>query len=358
MASEVKQFWEEAAHGEILEVSWKALRPAREGWSIRKSEDTESDNALVESIRLCGVSTPVKVSAIDGAIISGNRRYQAAKSAGVERLLAMVIKVPSEQHERYQYLNDNLGQRTLTQSEMLLATNERKKLHEQLFPETKAHVAGGLKRALDTTNDKLSLVSMKAFTEQESIRVGKSRRTIERELSIAAKAHETILKALDDETIDATKAYDLSRLDPSLQIEAFELVKSKEISSTKSKNLIEKFKKEKKGERQIYVIDDKAGPVEINNWIESITSKCKSTAEVLKKFSKESVASISVDPDKWGDLTKAVKALNSEAEVVNGAINPKVIAGKARVFRTQKTLNVEDSDVQSDETNATLHPEL
>ena len=85
------------AEDELAQLPVDALRPGK--YQPRTRMDEASLAELADSIRARGVIQPIIVRAVDGGhyeILAGERRWRAARLAGLERVPAVVREVPDE----------------------------------------------------------------------------------------------------------------------------------------------------------------------------------------------------------------------------------------------------------------------
>lgn len=97
----------------ITEKSIKALRPHPFNVAVYGQESV--DNELLRSIGENGILVPLTVKK-DGTIISGHRRFMAAKEAGLKRLPVVISAFSDELEEKQSIIEHNRQrQKTLTQ---------------------------------------------------------------------------------------------------------------------------------------------------------------------------------------------------------------------------------------------------
>ncbi|WP_022836323.1 ParB/RepB/Spo0J family partition protein [Salisaeta longa] len=174
--------------GRVAEVAVEAIRP--NPYQPRQSFSDEALGELAASIEQLGIIQPITVRALGGGqfeIISGERRWRAARRAGLEHVPAFVRKADSEQ-----------------MLEMALVENVQR---EELNP---IEVAMGYQRLIDECS----------LTQEEvSEKVGKSRSTVANFLRLLklppriqaalrdgdiAQGHARALIAIDDTEVQLT----------------------------------------------------------------------------------------------------------------------------------------------------------
>lgn len=87
----------EAAEGELSQLPISAIRPGR--YQPRTRMDDAALAELADSVRARGVLQPIVVRPLPGGeheILAGERRWRAARLAGLERIPAVVRSVPDE----------------------------------------------------------------------------------------------------------------------------------------------------------------------------------------------------------------------------------------------------------------------
>jgi ParB family chromosome partitioning protein len=152
--------------------------------------------SLAESILLTGQINPItvkKVSADRYRVISGRRRYSALKYIQEElhpekKIKALVyIKDIDALREELIKIDENIMRQALDDVELDESIYRRKQIYEELHPDTKQRVAGGVARHGEKTAP--------AFTQDAARSLNISRRTIEKAVSRAARASDSVKKA-------------------------------------------------------------------------------------------------------------------------------------------------------------------
>lgn len=174
--------------------------------------------AIAASIEQKGQDTPIQVRRNGGGLlhlVAGAHRLEACKRLGVE-VRAEVI-VCSELEARLIEIDENLFRRELGALDRAVFLAERKKVYEEMFPETRR--GGKNQHTQNLLTDKMS------FSKETAQRVGLNERSIRRAISIAEAIPEDVRKRLV-----GTKAADsqsdllfLASLDASMQRKALTL---------------------------------------------------------------------------------------------------------------------------------------
>ncbi len=131
---------------------------------------------IAESIRLHGrVIEPITVHMEKKGqytLIAGAHRLEAAKLAGLTTIPATIYEQLSKTIVRLMEIDENLCRHELSALDRAVFLSERKKLYEEMYPETIAGVAGAVGKHNPAN-------AMFAFAENVAETIGLSRRTIE-----------------------------------------------------------------------------------------------------------------------------------------------------------------------------------
>jgi ParB family chromosome partitioning protein len=111
----------------------------------RRRVNMEKVAQLADSIKEVGLLSPVLISQ-DKVLVAGNHRLEAFKLLGRESIPFSYAEVNDLLRLRRAEIHENLIRNNGTQLEQSEWLAEDKKLYEQLYPETKRGVAGGLAR--------------------------------------------------------------------------------------------------------------------------------------------------------------------------------------------------------------------
>lgn len=178
-------------------------------WQPRSKFDEEALQDLAESIKVQGIIQPITVRSLNAdtyQLISGERRLQASKRAGLDKIPAY-IRTADDQQMLEMALIENIQRENLNAIEIALS-------YQRLLAEC------NLKQ------------------EQLGERVGKNRSTVTNYLRLL-KLPPDIQVALRDNRISMGHARALIAIDDfSLQLEIFKLVISQELSVRKTEELV------------------------------------------------------------------------------------------------------------------------
>jgi ParB family chromosome partitioning protein len=192
-------------------------------------------SSLAESIQAIGQINPITVKKNGNKyqIIAGRRRFTALKhiesTTGKKQKVLVVIKDLSQVHQDLIEIDENLMRQDLTEVEFDEALYKRKQLYEQLFPETKKDVAGGIAKGNKDKKNEKKL----AFTADASKKLNTSRRTIEKAVSRASKASDKVKKARENGVISPSKVDLLVTLDHTEQNLLLPFAKDSDVSEVK-----------------------------------------------------------------------------------------------------------------------------
>ncbi|WP_412557569.1 ParB/RepB/Spo0J family partition protein [Thalassospira sp. MIT1370] len=129
-------------------------------------------------------------------LLAGAHRLAAAKQAGFSVIPAEVDPDTNPLEARLVEIDENLFRHDLNPLDRAIFLAERKRIYEELYPDTRAGVAGG-KAGRKSTTDTMSAVPGKAsFAEDAAIRTGLDPRTIRRAVSIATGLSAKVRKRL------------------------------------------------------------------------------------------------------------------------------------------------------------------
>lgn len=210
----------------------------------RLKQDIQS---LVESLLKIGQINPITVvkEGDEYRVIAGRRRYAALTYIQEElkpeqEIKAQVsIKDISGLEEELIKIDENIIRKQLGDIEFDEAIFRRKQIYEELHPETRKDVAGGLAKGRKSQQDAGKAPKGKgqparpAFTKDAATKLNVTRRTIEKAVSRAAKASEAVKKARAGGLLQS-KVDLLVMLDTDEQDMLLPLVKKMDLADTKA----------------------------------------------------------------------------------------------------------------------------
>lgn len=154
-------------------------------------------DALADSIAAVGQINPITVKKTEHGyrVISGRRRYAALhrlqeRTNQWQEALVYVKDVDALNEELIK-IDENLMRVQLGGAEFDESLYRRKQLYEELFPETRAKVAGGAGKAAARAGRARKV----AFTADASQKLGVTRRTVEKAIARASRASEAVKAA-------------------------------------------------------------------------------------------------------------------------------------------------------------------
>lgn len=194
---------------DLKEISLDCIQPGK--YQPRKNFSTEALSELTESIRTQGVIQPILVRHIDQQnfeIIAGERRFRAAKNAGLEKIPALVREVSDETAVAVALI-ENIQRENLNPLEEALA----------------------LQRLIEEFN----------LTHQDVAKaVGKSRTAVTNLLRLLS-LEETIKELLEAGALEMGHARALLILEPELQCQAGKLIVEKQLSVRETEQLVKEL---------------------------------------------------------------------------------------------------------------------
>ena len=136
---------------------------------------------IADSIVKIGLQHPIIVRQMANGmfeLISGLHRLAALDLLGIDHITASVVdKNLSDSQMRLMEIDENLCRHKLTPLDRMRFLAERKRVYEQLYPETKRGVAGATKLHKKCATDTMSVT---CFTESTAEKLDISERTIRR----------------------------------------------------------------------------------------------------------------------------------------------------------------------------------
>lgn len=145
----------------------------------RKARKAEE---IAQSIKTIGLINPITIDN-DYKLIAGLNRLEACKLLGHEFIECNVLSI-SGLKSMLAEIDENLIRDDLTALENAQWLAERKKIYLELYPETKAGVAGAIAKHASADYARAEIPS---FTESTADLTGKSKRTIEIDVQIATE---------------------------------------------------------------------------------------------------------------------------------------------------------------------------
>jgi len=222
-------------------------------------------DALADSIQHIGQINPitVKKTANGYRVISGRRRYAALhrlqERTNKWQEALVYVKDVDELHEELIKIDENLMRVQLGGAEFDESLYRRKQLYEELFPETRAKVAGGAgKAAARTGRDRKA-----AFTADASQKLGVTRRTVEKAIARAARASDSVKEARKEGRLTPSKVDLLVGLPAKDQDQLLPLVQAADLA--KARELVDQA--HRRGARAVVLTHDeeKHDPAELNS---------------------------------------------------------------------------------------------
>ena len=194
-------------------------------------------DALVESLETVGQINPIVVRKAGAKyrVIAGRRRYSALKQiqkkSGKPQTAMVVVKDLDAIQEELIFIDENLMRQELTEVEYDEALYRRKQLYEQLHPETRKNVAGGVAKHRGAETKKAEPA---AFAADSAKQLKVSRRTVEKAIARAARASDAVKKARERGELSPSKVDLLVALEPSEQNILLPAAKERDVGQVKA----------------------------------------------------------------------------------------------------------------------------
>ena len=142
---------------------------------------------LAKSIIRCGLLQPIVVNrSSDGVLnlVAGLHRLQAVKKLGHHNIHVVILDQLDADEMQLAEIDENLVHADLSPAERALHLNERKRLYEKLYPETKL---GGDRKSAKVKSNRQNGELKSRFTKDAVNKTHRSERTIQRDIERAAK---------------------------------------------------------------------------------------------------------------------------------------------------------------------------
>lgn len=219
---------------------------------------------LAESIKISGLLQPVVVTT-ERLLVAGAHRLAACRQLGISEISATVIDNAEAQKELAE-IEENLVRHSLTALERCFQLRRRKELYEALNPqfargkydrgkfkakaETAENEVHGKNAAPEnkSKNDSPVAYENTAFTAAAAREAKVTSRTVQREISVAAKLAPEVVEAIREHSIAnrTNQLYELSRFPSAAQKEITRLmIEQKEPFASAARQVREKYYPEK-----------------------------------------------------------------------------------------------------------------
>jgi ParB/RepB/Spo0J family partition protein len=157
---------------EVMQLAARLIARRKDARPLDQSRIAE----LKESISEIGLLNPITVRKISDSdkpwqIIAGGHRQAACELLGMEHISCLVVEADDVVAELVM-IDENLCRQELTPAARARQIARRKELYEQLHPETKRHIAGGLARHAAAES------AVAGFAKETAKRTGRAERTI------------------------------------------------------------------------------------------------------------------------------------------------------------------------------------
>jgi N6-adenosine-specific RNA methylase IME4/ParB-like chromosome segregation protein Spo0J len=191
---------------------------------------TRNVSELADSIKEIGLLNPITITP-DGVLVAGNNRLEACKSLGWEKIPALFMPAINDNAAlewQLAEIDENLIRNELGVLDRGEQLSKRKKIYEQLHPETKAGTAGAMAKHGSATE----IIS---FAEDTAEKTGVTPRTVRQEVQIAEKILPEVKEVIRETTIADSKTdlLQLARMKPEEQKKVAEVLKCAPVDNVK-----------------------------------------------------------------------------------------------------------------------------
>jgi hypothetical protein len=194
----------------------------------RRALNQAKVDAIADSIQLMGLQTPIMVFETDNGdfeLIVGRHRHAAAKSLNWAKIICHIVQMDDLSRQLWE-IDENLCRAELNELERGEHLAARKKIYEQLYPETRnVNERGGPGRGNKTTAESAPV----SFTRDAASRTGLSERAIQQSIHRAEQIVPEVRDAIRDMPKIADKGVELdalAKMSPDRQATAVATVKS------------------------------------------------------------------------------------------------------------------------------------
>lgn len=227
--------------GTASEISLQLCYPSPKARNV----DTKAVNALVESIKETGLLQPITVRRVQKSragqmedafeVIAGLHRVKAFRKLGRETIPAFVSDM-DDLHAELALIDENLCRNDLTPAERASAQARRKKIYQDLHPETKNGAAGKNrpKSQLGQLGQADGGVAAPRFDEAAAEATGQSERAVRRDVTRGEALGDDVLAKVARTSLDKGEELDaLAKLSPEKRNELIERATAGEKVSAK-----------------------------------------------------------------------------------------------------------------------------
>ena len=180
----------------------------------RRAVSPDKVDDLTASIKELGLINPVTLTA-DNTLIAGAHRLEAYKRLGKEYIEATQIDISGLKAELAE-IDENLIRNELHYTERGEQLARRKEIYEDIYPETKANVAGGYGKSRSASADS-AMAEKPSFAADTAAKTGASSRVIHEEIQIAKNLIPEAKEVARTADIPKADALKLARMDKEQQ---------------------------------------------------------------------------------------------------------------------------------------------
>ena len=216
---------------------------------------------LAESIEKIGLLNPITINK-NKTLIAGYHRLEACKKLGWIEIPCVITTINNPLLLKLLEIDENLIRYELHFIERGQHLKERKKIYEELNPETK--LGADFKIYPRDSNGHIikprevsTTLLVKSFVEDTAEKVGVSESTIKQEIQIAENIIPEVQEFIQKKEISKTDALKIARMPKEDQIKIKETIESGKADNKYIENVYAKVKKEKKPRKIVELPKDK-----------------------------------------------------------------------------------------------------
>lgn len=168
----------------------------------RRKVDLEKVKSLAESLNEIGLLNPITINA-RYELIAGLHRLEAHKQLGIDEINAIILDL-DDLHTELAEIDENLIRNELSPAEISISIAKRKRIYEEIYPETKRGIAGAIVTNNKNTTADSAVAEIDSFVDDTSKKTGLASRTISEYQQIGTTIPEDVLSQVDKDTTKQT----------------------------------------------------------------------------------------------------------------------------------------------------------
>lgn len=204
-----------------IEIDMIDIPPGRRAVELKKV------SGLASSIKELGLLEPIGLT-MGLSLIWGRHRLEACRSLGMKKIPA-ILSTMDAIHARLAEIDENLHRNELSKADRAVALVERKKIYEDLHPETKRGAAGVASRLGELTAE--TAVSQPSFVADTAERTGMSERQIRDYVAVGKTLDKRAFELIKGTRVEdnLTELTAMSKLSPDMQIKCAQAIKDEDV---------------------------------------------------------------------------------------------------------------------------------